>query len=482
MRIAAALFAFLFAGAAVAVAGPMMPPGPSPDSGLKGVWRIIAANPAPWAPQRKLTKTDAPLLEFAVEFEDDAVKGPAPLGCNAARYSSGETYRDELFGGRVKTDQAAQALKLTQPPTTFRVICGTAARDFYIDDSSDLKMAQGDVIYTLERPTGMDPEQYTAGFSGPSFDCSKAKTTGERLICSDAGLSKSDTQLAAKYLAIKKTVSPESFATFQTGERGWLAYMMKACGANVPWPDLAADRTPIIDCMSQMTDDRADVLDGARSVKTGALTLEPRMRFHTRDNPPTEESDIYPLMSGGPQAAAFNAYVAKLLKLNAWRMDDKTLFRYGDDINEGATLHAHRFYSVLRFDSHVISLWFGTSDFTGGHDEERNGFALNWDLAKAKPIALADVLRGNWPPFVLNYSTKNLAAQAKDQQAPADLSVSDLKKQLLDNANWSWEKDKAVVTFTIFMDSGQPEQAWDVDLPYKMLKPYLKPDSPVLAQ
>jgi hypothetical protein len=60
--------------------------------------------------------------------------------------------------------------------------------------------------------------------------------------------------------------------------------------------------------------------------------------------------------------------------------------------------------------------------------------------------------------------------------------VSHLKEQLLDNANWSWEKDKAVVSFTIFMDSGQPEQSWDVDLPYKMLKPYLKPDTAVLAQ
>jgi hypothetical protein len=36
-------------------------------------------------------------------------------------------------------------------------------RDDCIDDASDLKMAQGDAIYTLERPTGMDTEQYIAG-------------------------------------------------------------------------------------------------------------------------------------------------------------------------------------------------------------------------------------------------------------------------------------------------------------------------------
>ena len=76
--------------------------------------------------------------------------------------------------------------------STYRVVCGTEVRDFYFDDNADLVMVQGDVIYTLERPTGMDPQQYKAGYSGPSFDCAAAKTTGERLICADAALSKSD--------------------------------------------------------------------------------------------------------------------------------------------------------------------------------------------------------------------------------------------------------------------------------------------------
>ena len=58
------------------------------------------------------------------------------------------------------------------------------------------------VIYTLERPTGMDTEQYSAGFSGPSFDCTKAKTQGEKLICADAGLAASDKKLAAAYRAL----------------------------------------------------------------------------------------------------------------------------------------------------------------------------------------------------------------------------------------------------------------------------------------
>jgi uncharacterized protein len=285
------------------------------------------------------------------------------------------------------------------------VICGASVRDYYIDDAADMKMAQGDVIYTLERPAGMNPEQYKAGFSGPSFDCAKAKTTGERLICWDAGLSRSDNALSQSYQAIRKSESPENFATIQAAERGWLAFLMKTCKASIAWPDQVGDRDAISQCLSQLLDDRTQLFDGVKGAKFGALTIEPRMRFHTRDNPVTEESDIYPVMSGGPQAAAFNAYIAKALMLDKWRMEDKTLFRYGSDVADDAFLHAHRSYSVTRFDSRIVSLGFSTSDFVGGHDEERGGFTLNWDMAKAKPIAVGDVLTGGWEPFVLDYCT-----------------------------------------------------------------------------
>ena len=57
------------------------------------------------------------------------------------------------------------------------------------------------------------------------------------------------------------------------------------------------------------------------------------MLFRTRANPATEETDISPVMSGGPQANAFNAFAAKTMHLDAWRMNDKALFRYGNDVN-----------------------------------------------------------------------------------------------------------------------------------------------------
>ena len=297
-----------------AQSGPMMPAGPSPEAGFAGVWRIIGAKSAPWTKPRKLTRKDAPLLEYAVEFAANEVKGPAPLACQHAKYSSGVTYRDEAFGGALAGDQDGRlekAVHLSGQFSTYRVVCGNDVRDFYFDDNADLVTLQDGVVYTLERPTGMDPQQYKAGYSGPSFDCTAAKTTGERLICIDAALSKSDRALDEAYTALKRGLPSASFATFQSAQRAWLAYAMENCGADRPMPEALGDRNVVAECLNTAYSDRADLFSGVKADKAGAMVLEPRMRSRARAEAHIEETDIYPWMSGGPQSAAFNAFISR---------------------------------------------------------------------------------------------------------------------------------------------------------------------------
>ncbi len=215
-RRALALAAGLISFVPPALAEPMMPAGASPEFGLAGIWRVIEARPAPWTRPRTLGNRDAPLLEYAVEFAEYEVKGPDPLRCNDAKYSSGVTYRSEAFNGRLGQNAAlAKKLDLDDSQyTTFRVYCGSTQRDFYVDDSANLVMAEGEVVYTLERPTGLDPSEVSAGYRGPSFDCTQARTTGERLICRDAALSQSDRKLGAAYAALEKAESSQASPPF----------------------------------------------------------------------------------------------------------------------------------------------------------------------------------------------------------------------------------------------------------------------------
>jgi len=162
-------------------------------------------------------------------------------------------------------------------------------------------------------------------------------------------------------------------------------------------------------------------------------------------------------------------------------MDDKSLFRYGNDVND-QKLHARRVYTVDRFDERVVSIRIATSDFVGGHDEEHYPTSFGWNMTKARPISLDDVFAGggNWKKFALDYCKKELAKRTKDDGLPADLEDSELPKQVADGADWSWGKDKAIVTFNVFLLSGMPSVGYAVAIPYKLLKPDMKPDAPVL--
>ena len=469
--------ALALVAATAASAEQMMPAGPSPDSGFAGVWRIVDARPAPWTKPRKLARADAPLLEFAVAFNEGAIKGPAPLACASAHYSSGDS---DYFGGRLSRDASgamARALNLAQGGVTYRTVCAGAVRDYYMDDHADLVMAEADVIYTLRRPDGMGADQIQPGFSGPSFDCTRAKSAAEQFLCSDANLAETDRKLSVAYARLKRTETPESFATVQAAQRGWLAYVLKTCGANGTMPDDQGDKNKISECLSDNYGDRADRLHAIAVVKSGALVLEPRMRFFSRPKPATEDSDIYPWIVGND---AFNAFAAKKLALAKRRMDDKKLFPFAPDQVGDLKLSARRTYDVARFDDRIASIQIGMFDYTGGAHEAIGEDQINWDMRRARPFTPADVFRADkdWKRFVTDYCLADLKKQFQGQQDSGP-DRGDVAK-VVAGGSWLFAKDHAIVHFTVYSITSFSGGEHEVEIPYSALKPYVKADAPFL--
>ena len=62
-----------------------------------------------------------------------------------------------------------------------------------------------------------------------SFDCTKAASKSEKLICSTPELSKLDEELADVYGSAKKQLSPESQKLFANGQRAWLKFHSSYC-------------------------------------------------------------------------------------------------------------------------------------------------------------------------------------------------------------------------------------------------------------
>jgi len=70
-----------------------------------------------------------------------------------------------------------------------------------------------------------------AGFSiGASFDCSATGTSTEKLICSDATLSKMDEELTSNYKQVLASLDGSNKEKFVLEQKDWLKYSRSLCG------------------------------------------------------------------------------------------------------------------------------------------------------------------------------------------------------------------------------------------------------------
>ena len=145
-------------------------------------------------------------------------------------------------------------------------------------------------------------------------------------------------------------------------------------------------------------------------------------------------------------------------------------------------LYAHTSYTITRFDARLVALGITGSDYVGGHDEQSSDASLAWNLEKSSPVTLVDVFAPgkDWKKFVITYCDKDLHQQTEGDGITDDLTKDDMDARVSDSANWTWNKTHATVGFLISMGGGGPESSYTVDIPYALLKPYMKPDAPVL--
>ena len=203
--------------------------------------------------------------------------------------------------------------------------------------------------------------------------------------------------------------------------------------------------------------------------------------FSRLSNPQTEDSDIYPWMTGGPEAAPFDAWIAKRLHPDRRRLDERDLFAFGHEVGE-LKLYARRTYSVARFDKNVVSIQISTFDYTGGAHEVIGEEQLNWDVARTKPFGPGDIFvkDKNWVKFATDYCMRDLRDQFAGQQ------VADPDRPAVENVvrggAWLFAKDHAIVHFTVYTVASFADGEYDVNIPYSDLKPYLRSDAPVLIR
>ncbi len=454
----------------------------SPDADFFGFWRVIEAETAPWVPARPLRAGEAPLIGWTIEFADDALRGPAPLGCAPARYRGGQTALSEVFDRHLDRDnyigQGSQ-LGFMGGAETERVACGPTQIDYYLTHGGDLLIAVGDVIYRLRKPKG-DPRDFKAGDTAPGFDCVTAGNAARKIICLDLKLSALDRKMMERYRRLEAGETRASFATVRAAQDSWFSSIVQRCNAGGDLPAHADDVAQIRDCLADLYPEHADLIDDATVARAGSLVLEPRMRFVLRAKPLFTNVDCYPWMVGGAAADAFNAAVGATLAADAQRIDERGLF-VPANFPVNLALSARRTYAVVRFDTRVVSLQVRTEDYTGGSHEQVNEFSINWDVVKRKPIGFADLfaLDKDGLQFATNAAMKDLTRQFGSEAPPRQ---DDVAQVVSDPRDWLFSEDAAIVHFPVYSIANYSQGAFDVAIPLAALKQYLMPNAAVLAR
>jgi uncharacterized protein YecT (DUF1311 family) len=451
-----------------------------PDERL---WRITGMIPEPWMDTRSIPASARDLVRAGLVFLDDAVKGPDPLACQHAVYRDSPVPLDKLFDGRVPENELEATVKRLGidevEPFAFQVVCGSDVTSYFAF-GVDRLVRVGDAIYRLH-PHDADPDirfdEWVQRIT-PSFDCDRAQSTVEKLICTDERTAKADRIIAERYAALRTTLTPESFATIRATQRAWLRYVPGSCGADGALPEEDTARRDLLDCLREAYEPWAETFAGAHVEQTGELKIEPRMHIIAKLRPRHRlDRIVYPWMVGIPQAtaAAFNAFIAKALTPEATLLTAQQI----TDPNDDGAIWAWREYGISNFDNRLVSLFISGQIYGGGAHEGLIEQALNWDVRRSRAVGPQDFFRpgSQWENAIAEYCREQLRAEEPGMEAALDA----VRRVVVSDDAWQFDAQQASVHFAVYTIAGFASAPRDVAIGYAVLRPYLRPGAPLPA-
>src|SRR5215470_3850372 len=278
------------------------------------LWRITELIPEPWTDSASLPASAHELVRAGLAFLDDQVKGPAPLACEKPEYHERPVSVGELFAGRVSDDKLGKATRKLGigevEPFAFQVVCGSQTTSYFAF-GVDRLVRVGEAIYRLhprDNDSGVEPDEWVKRIT-PGFDCDKARTTAEKLICSDEETAAADRTVSERYAALRAEETPESFATVQASQRAWLKFTPSSCRADGAMPQDEIEQRDMVNCLREAYTGWKDAFESLSVERAGGLGIEPRLHIIAGLHPRQRLDWIaYPWMTGAPAAtaAAFN--------------------------------------------------------------------------------------------------------------------------------------------------------------------------------
>ncbi len=134
---------------------------------------------------------------------------------------------------RVDRNAAATARALgfaAGPFPTLRADCDNASFEFHAVSPDSLKIGIDGAVYTLERRPEL-PLDDTDFISPPqpSFSCARARSTAQRVICTDEAAMLGDTRMSEQYRRLQGELSKAGFENLAANQRSFLQRLQTEC-------------------------------------------------------------------------------------------------------------------------------------------------------------------------------------------------------------------------------------------------------------
>jgi uncharacterized protein len=302
----------------------------------------------------------------------------------------------------------------------------------------------------------------------PSFDCAKAHSPLEKIICTDPKLAAADRKMADAYRAALSRVSPPGQQSLRDGQRQWLAMIDTYCT-----PQKADEARS---CLENEYDERNTRL--AKAVqRTGGFTIRGVDVYRLTEVTDPQDTNgghsgfqttdlAYPQIDAPKTEAerAFNGLMQKDAKTQESRGDgDTSTDRYLDFSDVAAT---PRMISVTVTDSFYEH---------GMPHPQSSSHVVHWLLPEGRPLKASDVFKAGTPW----QEVLRARCFAGVKQYGFIKTAKDLVGVVEDPQDWSFGPKGLTVNFDPYQVASYADGAPEVSIPWSDLRAYLAPHAPV---
>lgn len=309
-----------------------------------------------------------------------------------------------------------------------------------------------------------------------SFDCATATRPVEKLICSDPKLSTLDEQMAQAYADKIESLSSEGRQILKQGQRSWLQMMNAAC--KVPDESRSVDVTPELACVLEKYQHRIETLRADwQSGPFQLVFVERYEAFHIKADDPDIEGQLvyhevgYPQIDAPrtPEAERWNKLIADGVQ---GYIDEPYMEGPLDTVD--VSVYAAVNTASLELISAELGVWYYAHGMPHGqaYFEQRNVLLKTGQLVTAMDLFDDST---PWRDALLRRCLPELAERNPELELNAE-HIDDT----IDNAgDWKITSETLEIGFNFNDILGWGHGGDAVVIPWRALKPYLRPDLPL---